>query len=115
MQYVTENTSRAKRCYNIALAIVETSKANPTAMAISSERLRNHIRTVLKMPKLSGEDKLGDLRANGDAVGKHGLYLATKRCKIDGSVVKLVMLDKENVAKCEEYIRQQPMADTILL
>lgn len=110
--YITENTRR-DRCRNIATAIKELKDKNKDKIGITTNKLREYVRNKLKLPALSGEDYLGDLRAHGDAIGGHGLHINVKRAKRDRKSVRVVEFTDENIRKCDQYLTA-PNTDDII-
>lgn len=95
--------TRNDRMYNIATAIINLHAANKKGTRSST--LRDHIRTELRLPEIHGEEKLGDLRAHGDAIGGHGLRLVVERKTIDGKKERVVMFTHDTLTKCQNFIK----------
>lgn len=102
-RYVTE-TCRKDRCHNIAVAILRLHEEYPQTPGIRTDSLRQCIRQALCLPELDGEQRLGDLRAHGDALGGHGLKLKAIR---HGSH-RVVDFSATNLAVCTAYLNEEP-------
>lgn len=105
--YIPENGTRAARGHNIAVAmkqmIAKYPQVGATTHAVSARELRHSIRIKLELPSLLLMDsKLadGDLRAHGDALGKHLLNL---QCEGKGADRK-VLLNSVNLKKCTDFL-----------
>lgn len=99
-QYKDEKGGRLVRMYNICIAYFALKAIHKEMHGIGTSAIREHIRTATKMPTLTGEAHLGDLRAHGDAVGGHGLKLKMiKRGKR-----RAVLFCDENDAACHSFM-----------
>jgi len=103
LAYVAE-TTRKDRAHNIAIAILKLKDGENHGAR--TRMIRRVIREELGLPILEGEAMNGDLRAHGDALGKHELFLDVLRKTVQGKTERVVMFTEENVKKCEEYLEK---------
>lgn len=97
-----QESCRNDRIYNIAVAIKEIKASGKNGTRCSA--LRSHIRSKLGLQELTNEEKLGDLRAHGDAIGGHGLHLEVTRKKVQGKNERIIMFTDDTMEKCNKYI-----------
>ncbi len=114
MIFIQERSSRRNRMINIArwyVANYEKYKGRKVSM----ERVRSEIREALNLSDLDGEDKLGDLRAHGDACGGHGLHLHTARARqYRGQHPRSVLImDDQNLQTCVDFINDLENDDVV--
>jgi len=106
-KYITEYGKRWQRMYNAAVKLSEIcndakKKNSLNKEYVSLTSMRDSIRKELDLPELSGESKNGDYRANGDAIGGHGLKLET----VMQNDRRVVMVNDANREICLDFLKK---------
>ena len=103
---VTPEEGRHDRQHNNAVTILAISEQKDAPETIPTKTVRLYVRSELGLPTLTGEKLHGDFRAHGDAIGGHGLGLETR--SFGGK--KHILLNADNLAKCEAYLASEAPA-----
>lgn len=101
--YVREDSSsriRPLRMWNIAIAVAKYHRDSANTL-YNKYDLRHRIRGKIGLCQLYGESQKGDMRANGDAIGEHGLRLKVESDKYSCGYV---VMNEDNVLKCIKHL-----------